>query len=162
MNTTQTRATVRNAVLAALKAAFPAAVGPDELHAIAGRPYPSRIGELREAGWRIDPIYDGIDPRPSYFLTSLDKGEPDPATWGLRARLGPTSGLVVSEYGTGSVRLPEAAWARVRARVEAVLNEELAAAGVQILNAEPEPEPDWPDWLDVLAALGDDDDGDPQ
>lgn len=83
-------------------------VGPEALHSLAGRPYLSRIGQLREAGWRIE---TGPEPIPGYRLTSPNRGEADPATWGIRARLGASSGLVVSEYGSGAQRLPEASWA---------------------------------------------------
>lgn len=157
--TKRNRATARNAVLTALRAAYPDAVGPDTLHAIAGRPYPSRIGEPREAGWRIE---TGSEPIPSYRLLSLVKGAPDPIHWGLRARLGPTSGLKVEPYGTCKVSLPEEVEARLLTDVESLVRAAFKEAGmqvpggVQILNDEPEES----NWLDVLAAYQDDGDDD--
>jgi hypothetical protein len=74
--------TARAAVLDALRTAYPGPVAPDRLQAIAGRPYPSRIGELREAG---SDVRTGDEVIPSYRLASLTRGEPDPPEWGLRA-----------------------------------------------------------------------------
>lgn len=154
--------TTRQAVLSALQAAFPDPVQPDELFAIAGRPYPSRIGELRDRGWDIR---TGTEAVPSYRLQSLVKGEPDPMSWGFKTRLGPVSGLQVSEASTGKVRLPPESWARLEAKIRALVEEELALAGIQVpgsvqnLHSQVEPDEEDPHaWMDVLAAYQDEED----
>lgn len=127
-----TAKTARDAILARGKALYPHGIGPDEMMQLGGRPYPTRIGELKEAGWSWEAVYDGIDPRPSYRLTSLVRGEADPVSWGLRARLGASTGLKVTTYGTSTLVLPEGEEARILARVEAVIREELAKAKVDV------------------------------
>ena len=63
---TRSRSTVRAAVLNAPRAAYPHPVAPETLHEIAGRPYPSRIGELvTDYGWDIVAVYHDGDPVPS-------------------------------------------------------------------------------------------------
>lgn len=131
--------TARDAILSRGKAIYPTGlIGPDELLCLGARPYPTRIGELREAGWDWEAVYDGIDPRPSYRLRSLTRGTADPVEWGLRARLGASTGLVVTPYGTSTLVLPEGVEARILARVRAVIKEELAKVGsVHGMHTEP-------------------------
>lgn len=74
----------RTAVLDALRNAFPGAVGPDALFALAGRPYPSRIGELRDQGWQIE---TGHEATPSYRLISMIQGTPTRILAGCILRL---------------------------------------------------------------------------
>lgn len=132
-NRPPTAKTARDAILARGKALYPhGKIDPDEMMQLGGRPYPTRIGELKEAGWSWEAVYDGIDPRPSYRLTSLVRGDADPVSWGLRARLGASTGLEVKPYGTSTLTLPEGVEARILARVEAVIREELAAAKVVV------------------------------
>lgn len=146
------RETLAQAVLDALVAAYPDPVSPAELQLIAGRPYPSRIGELRDRGWLIETVYaGGPDASPSYRLRSPERGAPDPVQWGLRVRLGSSSGLHVTEYSTGTP-LPPEVWTRVEARVQAVVEAELRSAGLV-------PGASEPDFLDVLAAYSDDEEG---
>jgi len=126
---TTARSATRQAVLEALRAAFPDPVGPDAMFRIAGRPYPSRIGELRDRGWDIE---TGPEPIPSYRLVSMSKGPPDPTGWGLKARAGATTGLVPSVYGTSTVHLPDAIEARLLKDVATLVRAAFAEAGMQV------------------------------
>lgn len=153
----RTQATARAAVLNALKEAYPGTIGPEMLHELAGRPYPSRIGELiTDFGWDIESVYRDGDPRPSYRLVSLAQGKADPAGWGLRARAGASSGLIVKPYGTSSIKLPEEIETKLMMDVANLIRAAFEQAGMRLPGpekAETEPEEEEDDLITCLLAL---------
>lgn len=120
--------TVKAAVLRDLRAAYPRGRSTIDLLNIHGTCAKTRIGDLTEDGWDI--VAEEVDGAPGYRLASMTRGTADPVEWGLRARLGASTGLKVTTYGTSTLVLPEAVEARILARVEAIIKEELAKAKI--------------------------------
>jgi hypothetical protein len=116
--------TVKAAVLRDLRAAYPRGRSTIDLLNEHGTCAKTRIGDLTEDGWDIRA--EEVDGAPGYRLASMTRGTADPVEWGLRARLGASTGLVVTTYGTSTIVLPEAVEARILSRVEQVIREELA------------------------------------